>query len=69
MTLTVNKIDRTRNQRQVRRREREKQWLKNNGWGSWEALHTALMNGSECLVSGTADTPDDRKISDKTNHG
>jgi len=44
------KPDRTRNDRQVRRREREKQWLKENGWQSWEALHTALMNGSICLT-------------------
>jgi hypothetical protein len=38
-------LDKTRNERQKRRREREKQWLTNNGWKSWEALHTALMNG------------------------
>lgn len=37
--------DITRNERQARRREREKQWLKENGWNSWEAFHTALLNG------------------------
>ena len=37
--------DKTRNQRQARRRQREKQWLEGNGWSSWEALHTALMKG------------------------
>jgi hypothetical protein len=41
-----NKTDNTRNQRQARRREHEKQWLRENGWRSWEALHTALMNGT-----------------------
>lgn len=37
--------DKTRNERQARRRMREKQWLIANGWKSWEALHTALMSG------------------------
>jgi hypothetical protein len=49
------RIDKTRNERQARRREREKRWLKANGWRSWEALHTALMNGSERLNLGKAD--------------
>jgi len=44
--LQTNKKDNTRNERQSRRREREKQWLKENGWQSWEALYTALMNGT-----------------------
>ena len=71
MTLKVNKKDSTRNQRQTRRRKREKQWLKENGWKSWEALHTALMNGAVCMISGTADAPhalDDRQVSDTTDH-
>jgi hypothetical protein len=49
------KKDPTRNQRQARRREREKLWLKDNGWQSWEALHTAIMNGAVHLASGTVD--------------
>lgn len=44
------KSDRTRNERQARRRDREKQWLNENGWKSWEALHTALMSGNARLV-------------------
>lgn len=65
----MNKIDNTRNQRQAHRREREKLWLKANGWRSWEALHTALMNDSARLISGTVDAYRalvDRQISDKT---
>ena len=59
--------DNTRNERQARRREREKRWLKANGWRSWEALHTALMSGVAHLVSNKADshhTPDSQKASD-----
>lgn len=52
MKLKTNKKDNTRNERQSRRREREKQWLKENGWQSWEALHTALMNGTIFLSTG-----------------
>ena len=51
----LNRTDNTRNERQARRREREKRWLKANGWQSWEALHTALMNGSMRLVSRAVD--------------
>lgn len=68
----MNKIDSTRNQRQARRREREKRWLEKNGWRSWEALHTVLMNGAARLISGAADAPralDDRQGSDTTDHG
>lgn len=43
--MMKTKEDSTRNGRQARRREREKAWLKEHGWGSWEALHTALMRG------------------------
>jgi len=46
--------DRTRNQRQARRREREKQWLEANGWISWESLHTALMKGEVVLAEKTS---------------
>ena len=55
MTPKVNKTDSTRNERQARRREREKQWLEANGWRSWEALHTALMNGEVNLISRKLD--------------
>ena len=46
----MSKTDNTRNQRQARRREREKQWLEAHEWRSWEALHTALMNGAVRLI-------------------
>jgi len=60
--------DRTRNQRQARRREREKQWLEANGWSSWEALHTALMNGQVAIFVKTCESsagsiPDDMNSS------
>jgi hypothetical protein len=51
------KPDRTRNERQARRRDREKQWLNQNGWKSWEALHTALMSGNVSLVSVNQEKP------------
>lgn len=41
--MSPNK-DKTGNERQQRRRKREKEWLKDHGFESWEALHTALMN-------------------------
>jgi hypothetical protein len=41
--MTDKKPDKTRNERQSRRREREKHWLAENGWTSWEALHTMLI--------------------------
>lgn len=37
--MSPNK-DKTGNERQQRRREREKAWLKEHGFESWEALHT-----------------------------
>jgi hypothetical protein len=43
--MTDKKPDKTRNERQSRRREREKHWLAENGWTSWEAVHTLLMMG------------------------
>ena len=36
--------DKTRNERQARRRAREKLWLSENGFSSWEALHTKLLS-------------------------
>jgi hypothetical protein len=48
--IDLDKPDRTRNERQTRRRDREKQWLRENGWSSWEALHTALMKGDVILA-------------------
>lgn len=41
--MSPNK-DKTGNKRQQRRRQREKEWLKDHGFESWEALHTAIMN-------------------------
>jgi hypothetical protein len=63
----VTKTDRTRNERQARRRGREKEWLYKNGWRSWEALHSALMNSSAIVVLSTEDNPktsNDRQIPD-----
>jgi len=68
----LSKVDSSRNERQARRREREKRWLKTNGWRSWEALHTALMNDSLHLISGGASVhyaPEDRQASDTAGHG
>jgi len=48
--MPEKKTDKTRNERQARRRAREKQWLTGNGWSSWEAVHTALVNGKIKLV-------------------
>jgi len=65
----LSKADSTRNERQARRREREKRWLKINGWRSWEALHTALMNDSMHLISRKTDSylmPDDQQVSTKS---
>jgi len=42
--VTEKKADKTRNERQARRRAREKQWLAENGFSSWEALHTKLLS-------------------------
>lgn len=50
----VNK-DTTGNDRQRRRREREKAWLKEHGFKSWEALHTALMNNETSLTKRPPD--------------
>ena len=36
-------LDKTRNERQSRRRMKEKEWLKQHGFNSWEALHTLMM--------------------------
>jgi hypothetical protein len=61
-------MDRTRNERQARRREREKLWLKANGWRSWEALHTALMSGATSLITRKVDlspTKEGQQVSDK----
>lgn len=66
----VNK-DTTGNNRQRRRREREKVWLKEHGFSEWaevhlayfgysslEALHTALMNGETSLTKREPDKRD-----------
>jgi len=47
--------DRTGNERQRRRREREKVWLKEHGFESWEALHTELLSGRARLTPRAAD--------------
>jgi len=45
------KIDKTRNERQARRRAREKQWLSDHGFSSWEVVHTKLIAGVLSLMS------------------
>lgn len=52
--MSPNK-DKTGNERQQRRRKREKEWLKDHGFESWEALHTALMNGEASLTKREPD--------------
>ena len=52
--MSPNK-DKTGNERQQRRRKREKEWLKEHGFESWEALHTALMNGETSLTPRAPD--------------
>lgn len=42
--MAEKKPDKTRNERQARRRAREKLWLSENGFSSWEALHTKLLS-------------------------
>ncbi len=39
-------------ERQQDRRIREKQWLKDHGYTSWEQLHTKLMN-DEAVINTT----------------
>ena len=53
--MSQNK-DKTGNDRQRRRRKREKEWLKEHGFKSWEALHTALMNGETSLTQRAVDS-------------
>lgn len=50
--------DKTSKERQARRREREKLWLLENGWKSWEAIHTALLKGFIKLVRSQPEKPD-----------
>ena len=55
--MSPNK-DKTGKERQQRRRKREKEWLKEHGFESWEALHTALMNGETSLTPREPDKRD-----------
>jgi len=48
--MPEKKTDKTRNERQARRRAREKNWLNENGFSSWEALHTKLLNNKISLI-------------------
>ena len=41
--MPEKKEDKTRNERQARRRIREKQWLAEHGFSSWEVVHTKLL--------------------------
>jgi hypothetical protein len=36
--------DKTGNERQKRRRQKERDWLKEHGFNSWEQIHTKLVN-------------------------
>lgn len=47
--------DKTGNERQQRRRQREKEWLKEHGFKSWEALHTSLMKAETRLTKRAPD--------------
>lgn len=76
--MSPNK-DKTGNDRQRRRREREKIWLKEHGFSEWaevhlayfgysslEALHTALMNDETSLTPLALDgaiAPDNQQVS------
>lgn len=48
--MPESRPDKTRNERQARRREREKKWLVENGWTSWETVHTALIRDQYRLI-------------------
>jgi len=52
--MSPNK-DKTGNERQQRRRENEKKWLKKHGFKSWEALHTSLMKDETRLTKREPD--------------
>jgi hypothetical protein len=49
--MAKKKVDITRNERQARRRAREKQWLAENGFSSWETLHTKLLSRQIGLIN------------------
>jgi rubrerythrin len=45
--------DKTGNERQKRRRQKEKEWLKACGFTSWEQLHTRLVNNEMSIITNT----------------
>jgi hypothetical protein len=49
--MPEKKPDKTRNERQARRRAREKQWLATHGFTSWEVVHTRLLSKKIALVN------------------
>jgi hypothetical protein len=49
--MPEKKVDKTRNERQARRRAREKQWLTDHGFSSWELLHTKLLGNKLGIVN------------------
>lgn len=55
--MPEKKKDKTRNERQARRRAREKQWLTEHGFSSWEVVHTKLMKGHTRLVDVKEEMP------------
>ena len=59
--MPEKKPDKTRNERQARRRAREKQWLAENGFSSWEAIHTALLTEKFQLVKETKESADPKE--------
>lgn len=65
--MMTNK-DKTGNERQQRRRHREKEWLKKHGFESWEALHTALMNGETSLTMREPDLSKAGEISQQSSN-
>jgi len=46
----------TTNERQQARRKREKKWLADHGFTSWEQLHTMLMNNKLTLTENKQTT-------------
>ena len=59
--MPEKKADKTRNERQARRRAKERQWLAENGFSSWEALHTKLLSKQFGLVNLTDKQENRRK--------
>jgi len=52
--MTNNTVTREKNKlSQKKRRDKERTWLKAQGYTSWEAIHTAIMKGELILLRPT----------------